>query len=288
MCSNGWFGDDCDRECVHGRTIGKLCICDDGYGTANCSVACPGPEGNRCNGHGDCLDGHTRNATCLCDSGWYTEACTTYCHPYITCPWDSVYPEPHFQCNQYTGACECQRNASGHWAGALCNTCEDGYWGLDCSNICDCNGHGPCGWLDGVCQCYQVCTRCAAVLSLSGLHCPPDPPQYWCSCAPSCAAHAPEGGREDGREGARERDGGLNGCAAACYTVCRWFLVFWSLRKREGGRESPRERSLAISPTLPLLALHPLSLPVSLPLPLSQALPSCLCQIVDGIAGPPG
>ena len=42
-----------------------------------------------------------------------------------------------------------------YWGGAECNVCEIGYWGLTCANLCDCNGHGSCGWLDGVCECYQ-------------------------------------------------------------------------------------------------------------------------------------
>ena len=99
---------------MHGRTHGKLCLCFEGYGTANCSVACPGPADNRCYGHGVCQDNHTRDGSCLCTTAYYTEDCSVFCDYRMTCPFEGVYPEPHFVCNSQTGACECQANATGY------------------------------------------------------------------------------------------------------------------------------------------------------------------------------
>ena len=132
-----------------------MCACDEGYATANCSAACPGPADNRCLGHGACQDGRARDGSCLCAADWYAADCGVFCSPRVTCPFEGVHPAPHFQCNARTGACECQANASGHWAGPECNECRLGYWGLACAELCDCNGHGGCGRLDGVCECFQ-------------------------------------------------------------------------------------------------------------------------------------
>ena len=194
-CASGWFGEACAQECLHGYTQGKLCLCHTGYATANCSVVCPGPADNRCSGHGTCLDGHERDGSCLCDPHWYSEDCSVYCEPQVTCPFEGVYPEPHFVCNPRTGACECQSNATGYWAGAECNRCEEGYWGVACSGICDCNGNGKCGWLDGVCECYQVGARVSAASGLgrAGARC--WAPDALCPCAPG----PPQGCAEEPR-----------------------------------------------------------------------------------------
>ena len=180
-CAAGWFGDGCDRVCVHGATRGRVCVCREGYGTANCSAACPGPEGRPCSGHGACLDGHARSASCLCAADWYAADCGTYCDPRVTCPSRGIYPAPHFQCNARTGACECQANASGHWAGPECNECQVGYWGPNCAALCDCNGRGPCGSLDGVCRCFQDAARGY----WAGAHCEACSDGY---LAPACQA----------------------------------------------------------------------------------------------------
>ena len=153
-CAIGWFGEGCARRCHNGRTEGQVCVCAPGYGAADCGVACPGPAGHHCFGHGQCLDGHTRDASCACDPQWYGTDCAVFCDP-PKCFRAEAYPAPRAVCNQNTGMCECQRNASGQWDGPECNACLTGYWGLECDLRCDCNGHGGCGWLDGVCRCFQ-------------------------------------------------------------------------------------------------------------------------------------
>ena len=151
-CAPGYSGADCTDVCMHGRTVGRACVCDPGYGLPNCTAACPGVDRN-CSGHGACLDGSTRDATCACDADYYTANCSVQCVAEDCFP-ASVYPTPHAQCNAQTGACECQDNDGGHWGGPHCNRCRLGFWGQQCDLVCMCSGHGACGWLDGVCECF--------------------------------------------------------------------------------------------------------------------------------------
>ena len=152
VCAPGWFGADCAEECVNGRTEGRTCVCDPSYGLPNCSAACPGADRD-CSGHGVCLDGADRNGTCACNATWFTSNCSVACEPHL-CFAPEVYPVPHARCNPATGACECQDDDAGHWGGPNCNRCRVGFWGQQCDLVCTCSGHGACGWLDGVCECF--------------------------------------------------------------------------------------------------------------------------------------
>ena len=159
-CRVGWFGAACDRVCVHGTTAGTVCRCEPGFGGPDCSRECPGPPGDRCHGHGWCLDGHTRSAACACDPGWYDPGCRTFCEASRCFAHVSARtPRPHPQCDPATGACVCQRNRTGYWEGPVCTVCLVGYWGPECDRLCQCTGHGRCGWLDGVCECFRDATQ---------------------------------------------------------------------------------------------------------------------------------
>ena len=118
VCRNGWFGAQCTRKCRHGRTEGRVCVCDAGFAAADCGVACPGPAGDRCHGHGTCRDGHTGNGSCACDALYYAADCSVRCDP-VQCFAEGpvLFPEPHAACNGITGQCECQRSALGQWDG---------------------------------------------------------------------------------------------------------------------------------------------------------------------------
>ena len=156
-CAAGWYGDRCGGVCVNGRTEGRTCACDAGWAAANCTLACPGP-GRACSGHGRCWDGPTGNGTCDCDPDYYTADCGVFCAPTL-CVNATAYPAPHPMCHPESGACGCQRNASGHWGGPECNRCAEGYWDPTLSGLCDtacaCNGRGNCNQLDGTCACYD-------------------------------------------------------------------------------------------------------------------------------------
>ena len=158
VCAPGRFGPQCEDECFNGRTEGTICVCDPGYGLPNCSTACPqAPDGTYCSGHGLCLDGHTRTGQCACDADYYTANCSVFCRPEL-CFEATVYPLPHPHCSKATGACECQDDRKGRWAGPQCNRCSVGFWGQECDLECKCSGHGGCGWLDGMCECFSDAT----------------------------------------------------------------------------------------------------------------------------------
>ena len=164
VCAGGWHGPACATLCVHGVTQGRTCECHRGFGGANCSRECPGPADNRCYGHGQCRDGNTGDGRCACDPEWYGPDCLVFCRPSLCFPDGApaaAAPRltPHAQCNAATGACECQDDRFGHWAGPWCTECRAGYWGQECELLCQCSMHGTCGWLDGVCQCYADADR---------------------------------------------------------------------------------------------------------------------------------
>ena len=136
------------------HAVHQVCICAEGFAGPKCDVPCPGPPGNRCFGHGLCRDSNAGDGSCVCAGGWYGAACTVHCRPETCFGGAATDPAPHAQCTA-AGDCVCQRNATGQWAGALCNRCLEGYWGLRCDWPCACNGHGACDRLDGECRCFQ-------------------------------------------------------------------------------------------------------------------------------------
>ena len=174
-CAAGLRGPACTEPCVHGATVGQACSCDAGYGGRSCERECPGPPGQRCYGHGACRDGNASDATCACDPDYYGPDCWTFCRPELCFPevprTGSGLTTPHAQCGPGTGQCECQDDRFGHWGGAVCTDCDDGFWGAECDLMCLCGGHGMCGRLDGVCRCHgdaergfwvgEHCTACA-------------------------------------------------------------------------------------------------------------------------------
>ena len=152
-CAPGYHNDTCAAVCVHGTTTGRRCTCRPGFAGADCYLRCPGPPGAPCHGYGVC---HATHATCRCAADYYGPDCSAFCRPercFAAAP--RGYPSPHAQCNPDTGACECQRDYRGQWQGRWCDECLVGHWGEACGLVCQCSGHGGCGWRDGVCACFQ-------------------------------------------------------------------------------------------------------------------------------------
>ena len=152
-CSGGWWGNNCDLWCYNGLTVADACVCLPGFAGGDCSLRCPRAHGVLCGGHGACRDGAAGDGTCACDAHWYRRDCTVRCDASECFPRGVYNPEPHAQCSP-DGECECQLNATGWWAGPQCNRCAVGYYGTECDRSCACSGHGACGWLDGVCDCF--------------------------------------------------------------------------------------------------------------------------------------
>lgn len=169
VCGNGFWGPDCGLPtCAHNCSSHGICkksgleaascVCDPGYGSADCSqlmkqddiqavmahgVTCP----DHCSGHGHCippdLPSH-KLGSCDCLSGFGSTSCE------VECPNEC---SGHGQCNS-KGQC----------------LCDSGYQGLDCSTkYCfqNCSSHGVClqdkcfckdGWIGEWCQ---IDTSCA-------------------------------------------------------------------------------------------------------------------------------
>lgn len=207
----GLYGPLCDKMCPggtasnpcsgHGSCDGGLlgsgkCICNDGYGTAGCGVACPvssdglicGGRGKCaavsaqcvcphlaagpactvdcpvvnhavCSGHGQCDEGALGTGQCACLPGYSG----TFCN--ITCSGPAIPCNGRGQCGS-SGRCECYRDpVLGHWDGVDCDTCAYPYAGVDCAGLCAttingtaCSGHGTCG-NTLMCQCHGDAQR---------------------------------------------------------------------------------------------------------------------------------
>jgi hypothetical protein len=180
------FGDTCTEECPgtlapglpcsgHGECsngmegIG-LCLCDFGFGGADCSALCPRDiEGNVCGGIANGGTCHPQTAQCLCNgtntgvacdipcpmhnglvcggtgtcvSDGYQAGCK--CFPYYggvscneTCTGHRTQCSGHGICMR-TGFCSCtETNATGYWAGdGNCSTCSQEYNGANCLQQC--------------------------------------------------------------------------------------------------------------------------------------------------------
>ena len=86
-------------------THGGTCdMCSVGAFGSQCKQVCPGGTCNPCNGHGRCDDGLTGSGNCVCHNDTF----------------------------------------HGYWSGRSCNTCAERYYGIRCTVLCDCNGHGTC------------------------------------------------------------------------------------------------------------------------------------------------
>ena len=165
----GGVGSPCNGhgQCLDGALGSGRCVCARGYGMTDCGRACPGDQGKPCSGHGSCS---TATAQCHCDAGYAGPACG------IACPRDHTAavcsgPE-HGMCNDGatgTGNCTCALGfagaacefecrgmgpagpcngqgrcaaatgecmCGGHWGGAECDRCQNGWYGPGCGKRC--------------------------------------------------------------------------------------------------------------------------------------------------------
>ena len=187
-----------------GYWAGPRCSdCAEGNWGPNCSRPCPG-DGCVCAGKGHCFDGTAGNGTCRCEynvsTGFFVGADCTRCQRGFwgincrnLCPGlstaaflrydrhDPLRPDAgmanpevdglicfgHGTCRygrSSSGQCDCYRSAAdGFWDG-VCDDCLWGYWGLNCTSICQppdrpgdpCHGGGVCHGGrdgDGSCEC---------------------------------------------------------------------------------------------------------------------------------------
>eukprot|EP01062_Namystynia_karyoxenos_P064337 TRINITY_DN5727_c0_g1_i4.p1 TRINITY_DN5727_c0_g1~~TRINITY_DN5727_c0_g1_i4.p1 ORF type:complete len:3119 (+),score=519.31 TRINITY_DN5727_c0_g1_i4:111-9467(+) len=160
-CVSGLSGPDCADICQppNGTTAsqGTDCVCADKRSGPGCSSVCPTDNSSvECGGRGQCIWGTgLPQSTCNCQPGWFGRACTVPCDP-LEC--SAQHGLLRAQCSKATGACECQYNQSGYYAGAQCDGCDPHHWGPACERTCDC-ANGDCNAIDGSCACYGDKTR---------------------------------------------------------------------------------------------------------------------------------
>ncbi|KAG8011001.1 Multiple epidermal growth factor-like domains protein 10 [Nibea albiflora] len=163
----------CAESCVHGRcTAPNTCQCEPGWGGSNCSS---GTYGVNCSSSCNCKNRaqcSPMDGSCSCKPGWHGVDCS------INCPSGTWGLGCNFTCmcgnggacNALNGLCTC---APG-WRGDRCELhcqaqiifkvyhvtyddsfagCPLGFYGKDCSQICQCRNGADCDHISGQCTC---------------------------------------------------------------------------------------------------------------------------------------
>eukprot|EP01012_Entosiphon_sulcatum_P030297 TRINITY_DN3729_c0_g1_i6.p1 TRINITY_DN3729_c0_g1~~TRINITY_DN3729_c0_g1_i6.p1 ORF type:complete len:6116 (-),score=439.75 TRINITY_DN3729_c0_g1_i6:64-18258(-) len=159
-CVQTYYGSDCRSRCRNGVTVGTACVCSSGWAGLACSRECPGGSGNICNKHGSCFDGNAGNASCSCEIGYVSNDCSIPCQPSPSNPCNS-----HGTCLS-DGTCKCYSDSNtGYWTGKTCSVCQTDWYGSHCDLACPkfngltCGAHGTCDSVSVTCQCFQNSTN---------------------------------------------------------------------------------------------------------------------------------
>lgn len=154
-CSDGWFGDACQEECVNGQMnpVGSQnCECDPGWVGINCDVECS-------------FHGYIQGNKCHCDVGWRGSVCDIQ-----GCPGEIEDCSGHGECNSAIHTCTCNNGWTGEsdssgYVDPFMNACDI----PDCPGEPNCNGEGTCddtlitpkckncnpGWMGPACE--EIC-----------------------------------------------------------------------------------------------------------------------------------
>ena len=116
VCDRGYGGADCGAECPsrcsgHGICVGNAsaprCDCDVGWHGAACAEETPCPRG--CSGNGQCVRG-----ICSCDEGWEGEDCAIDGRDFADRPSTCAHQcSGNGRCNEATRKCECMPGYTG-------------------------------------------------------------------------------------------------------------------------------------------------------------------------------
>ena len=210
ICAAGWHGVGCGLASHQG--VGRTCVCHAGWAGPSCSAQCPGGAAAPCGGHGACNATHLGDGSCVCHAEWRGPGCA------VPCPGlrEGVgVCSSHGLCRP-DATCACTRTASeGHWAGPLCDRCQNGFAGAACTQLCPrvdgvvCAGHGVCDDA-GACRCYE---GAANGFWDSASDCSDCLPGHW---GPQCRGACPGSGCSvcsgHGRCGAGRAGGGACAC----------------------------------------------------------------------------
>ncbi|XP_067685093.1 protein draper-like [Haliotis asinina] len=195
VCSDGWFGEDCDKQCHCARNtevcdkITGQCLsgCAAGYTGIDCQTACPdGYYGDCTSRCGNCFNSaHCNKATGICPNGcaagWHRDTCLQ------PCP-DGYYGDCITKCGNCLDAVLCNKSSGicpggcepGWRTDSCLQPCPDGYYG-DCITKCgNCLDAAHCNKATGICP-----NGCAA-----GWHrdtcLQPCPDGYYGDCITKC------------------------------------------------------------------------------------------------------
>jgi len=153
-----------------------VCVCEENYFTANCSVFCDVAECiANSSGHGRC----SNEGVCLCDPDYYpTNNCSVFCNS-TACSEEHSH---HATCSS-EGICMCEEHYYGDTCSVYCLhgngssnstecVCDEHYYGHTCEDYCDdektCNSHGKCN-KEGKCECESGYSGAACVAEGGGL-----------------------------------------------------------------------------------------------------------------------
>lgn len=110
-----------------------------GWQGVDCSIPCSsGTWGPSCNQTCQCANGAACdpvNGTCTCSPGWRDEYCD------VPCPVSAQGPEP------------ARFHRPVRLTAPLCPRPQDGSFGLDCRERCDCANADGCDPVTGLCRC---------------------------------------------------------------------------------------------------------------------------------------
>ncbi len=188
MCDEGWGGADCD-------------VCAEGFlALADGSCAAVACAAGSCNGNGECSNVEDAGAwmvACACALGWAGDACDacaegyaldgneacvtdtcadgTFCGGHGACEWDGEQGGP--------GECACEGNFTGY----RCGECAEGYAG----EACDGCAAGFVGIADGSCV-ADPCTTDACSSGAGACSVNPEDGSAVCDCAAGYAGDACE------------------------------------------------------------------------------------------------
>uniref|UniRef100_A0A8D8M538 Multiple epidermal growth factor-like domains protein 10 n=1 Tax=Cacopsylla melanoneura TaxID=428564 RepID=A0A8D8M538_9HEMI len=185
-CSEGLYGEKCDRPCAcnvtHSKSCHPLtgqCECNPGWSGVTCAHQCPLLRwGEECARSCHCENGAGCNAQdgrCVCTPGYTGDRCQSKCSPgtfglgcsqkCLCSPNGTVQCNPAVdqctptseQCNPITDQCTPTREQCNPITGQC--SCKPGWYGMLCDRQtkegpnCDCD-QGECNVVKGQCHCY--------------------------------------------------------------------------------------------------------------------------------------
>ncbi|XP_048251147.1 multiple epidermal growth factor-like domains protein 10 [Haliotis rufescens] len=167
QCSDGWFGDDCDKQCQCQNTA-EVCDKETGNCRNGCAAGKHGPGcqqecnnglfGSDCNKQCQCLTAseacnkETGHCSSGCSAGKQGPGCQQDCGQYhygIQCSSTCGQCSGSSDCKKDDGTCTqgCQQG----YSPPFCKMCAVHFYGPPCQGCGHCKDDSPCSVLNGAC-----------------------------------------------------------------------------------------------------------------------------------------